>query len=351
MNSKERVYLTLNREQVDRIPTNFRATKEIIEKITCAHSTDYFGLLDHYRVDFREIVPPYIGPRQIQNADGTYVDMWGTLRSSPEKGSTVIDSPIKKLEDIEDIDRHQLPSADWFDFSNVGKFCSQFEHYAISTPGIHIEGYHGVFHILTYLVGMEDAMLYLGLKSDLVKKLIAKIMDFYVSYYERLFEAGKGKIDFIFYKDDFGTQQGLMISPNMFKDFFFSPIKRLADLAQSYNAKMILHSCGSVMDIIPDFIEAGIAVLDPIQVSSKNMDIRELKDRFGEKLTFHGGIDVQYLMPKGTIKEIKETVKTTIEVLGENGGYFFSPSHRLQSDTPIENVFALYEAAFEYGSR
>ncbi len=142
-----------------------------------------------------------------------------------------------------------------------------------------------------------------------------------------------------------------MISPKMFRDFFFTPIKKLADLAKSYNAKLILHSCGSVKDIIPDFIEAGVAVLDPIQVSSKNMEIRELKDRFGDSLTFHGGIDVQYLMPKGTIQEIKETVKNTIEVLGDNGGYFFSPSHRLQSDTPIENIFALYEAAFEYGSR
>jgi uroporphyrinogen decarboxylase len=173
-------------------------------------------------------------------------------------------------------------------------------------------------------------------------------MEFFKSYYEQLFEAAGGSIDFLFYKDDFGGQNNLLISPDMFKDFFQDNIKDLCDLAAGYGGKMILHSCGSIMKLIPDFIEAGAAVLDPIQVTAKGMDIRELKGRFGDKLVFHGGIDVQQLLPFGSLDQIRDQVKETIEVLGKGGGYFFSPSHRFQPDTPLENIVAMYDAAFDY---
>jgi len=191
-------------------------------------------------------------------------------------------------------------------------------------------------------------MLDLVVNPEPIKAAIHKIMEFFNGYYERLFESAESRIDFLFYKDDFGGQNNLLISPDMFKTFFYPNIKELSDLAAQYGAKVILHSCGSIMKLIPDFIEAGAAVLDPIQVTAKGMDIRELKTRFGEELVFHGGIDVQHLMPFGTVEEIQSKTKETIEILGKGGGYFFSPSHRFQPDTPIDNIVALYEAVFRY---
>ena len=100
--------------------------------------------------------------------------------------------------------------------------------------------------------------------------------------------------------------------------------------------------------MIPDFIDLGVKVLDPIQTSAKDMDIKILKERFGDKLTFHGAIDTQMDLPKSSSAEIRELVKKTIDVLGKGGGYFFSPSHRIQQDTPLENIIAMYETVNNY---
>ena len=159
-----------------------------------------------------------------------------------------------------------------------------FKSYALSSPGIHLEGYHGVFHQLTYLFGMEKAMMHLVERPDLVNAAITKIMDFFTEYYERLFKASEGMLDFIFYKDDFGGQQNLLISKPMFREYFAPNIRTLSQLAESKGAKLILHSCGAVMKLVPDFIEAGVAVLDPIQVTAKGMDIHELAREYGGPL-------------------------------------------------------------------
>ncbi len=353
MNSKERVMVTMAHEEADRIPINFRATDQIVQRLSKLMCSDYFGILNHYQVDFREVIPPYVGPRFQKAEDGSEIDMWGVGRKEliTETGRDVMISisPLKDANSPEEIKNHNWPKVEWFDFSQVKQVCNQFKEYAISTPGIHIEGYHGVFHLLTYLFGMEKAMLELVINPELIKAAVKEIMRFFTNYYQQLFKSAEGMIDFLFYKDDFGAQNSLLISPEAFKEFFYPNIKELSDLAANYGAKVIMHSCGSVIKIIPEFIEAGVAVLDPIQVTAKDMDIRELKSRFGEQLTFHGGIDVQRLMPFGTVEKIKANAKETIEILGKNGGYFFSPSHRFQPDTPIENIISLYEAALKYG--
>ena len=353
MNSKERVKITMDHKEADRIPINFRATDQIIRRMSSKLCSDYFGILNHYHVDFREVTPPYIGPILKKIEDGSEIDIWGVGRKEiiTEAARDVMISinPLKDAISPEEIKNHKWPQAEWFDFSVVKQMCQDFREYAISTPGIHIEGYHGVFHLLTYLFGMEKAMLYLVINPELLKVAVKEIMKFYTKYYERLFESAGGMIDFLFYKDDFGAQNNLLIGPDMFMEFFYPNIKELSDLAGNYGAKLMLHSCGSVIKLIPKFIEAGTVVLDPIQVTAKDMDIHELKRRFGEQLTFHGGIDVQHLMPFGSIDEIRIAAKETIETLGNKGGYFFCPSHRFQPNTPIENIIALYEAASEYG--
>ncbi len=351
MNSKERVMLTMSHQKADRVPINFRATDQIVQRLAKSMCSDYLGILYHYNVDFREIVPPYIGPKFLKAADGSEIDLWGVGRkiaiteSGNEERITI--NPLKDATTPDDIKKHNWPKAEWFDFSQVKSMCSDFKDYAISTPGLHIEGYHGVFHLLTYLIGMEKTMMDLAVNPELIQACIDEIMTFYSAYYVRLFESAGGIVDFLFYKDDFGSQNSLLISRKMFMKFFHPNIKDLSDLAANFGAKVILHSCGSVMKLIPDFISAGIAVLDPIQVTAKDMDIRELKRRFGQGLTFHGGIDVQHLMPFGSIEEIQAKTKETIDVLGENGGYFFSPSHRFQPDTPIEKIKTLYETVLE----
>lgn len=349
MNSKERVLMALNHQKPDRCPINYRAT-DIVTETMCKHyNTDYDGLLKHLNVDFREVIPPYIGAALKKLDDGTEIDIWGVGRQESiteiSRDVYVNYSPMSEVNSIEEVQNYNWPTADMFDFSQVEKMCDKFEGYAISTPGIHAEGYHGVFHLLTYLFGMEKAMLDLALNEAMIQEAIKHITKFLLDYYDNLLKSANGKIDFVFYKDDFGSQNSLLISRDMFMKFFAPSLKQLIDLADSYGATLILHSCGSVISLIPDFIDLGLKVLDPIQTSAKDMDIKVLKERFGDKLTFHGAIDTQVTLPKSTSSEITDIVKETIDILGKDGGYFFSPSHRIQQDTPLENIIAMFETA------
>ena len=353
MDSRERTAITMEHQKPDRMPINFRAVDAVIEKLQVKYGVNYEGLLRHWHVDFREIVPPYIGPKLPVTDDGLEIDIWGVGRSMVEHADggrdvMVTFNPLKDADSIEDINNHQWPKAEWFDFAAVPSICKPYAGFALSTPGIHMEGYHGVFHLLTYLFGMEKGIMHLAARPDLVRIATKKIMDFFVEYYDRFFKFADGEIDLLFYKDDFGTQNNLMISRKMFQDFFLADIKKLCELATSYNVKFIQHSCGAVFDIIPDFIEAGVAVLDPIQITAKGMDPVKLKNSFGSDLVFHGGIDTQHLMPFGSVDEVKSKTRKVVEVLGEGGGYFFSPSHRFQADTPIENIVAAYKVVEEF---
>jgi len=352
MNSRERVMMALEHKETDRVPINFRATDEILTAVCKRLGLDYNGLLEHFQVDFREIIPPYVGPELKLLPDGSTPDIWGVGRTEVvteiSRDVMVTYNPLKDVNDPSEIDDYPWPTAKLYDFSKIPEMCEKYDGYAISTAGIHAEGYHGVFHQLTYLFGMEKVMMDFVLNEELIQKTIDKIMSYFLDYYRSLFEAGKGKIDFLFFKDDFGTQTSLLVSRDMFCKYFKPTLARLVDLCNEYDVKFILHSCGSVQGLIPDFIEVGVKVLDPIQITAKDMDISVLKEKYGDKLTFHGAIDTQKLLPNGTPEEVKNTVVSTIDVLGKNGGYFFSPSHRLQQDTPIDNVIAMHEAAIQY---
>ena len=120
--------------------------------------------------------------------------------------------------------------------------------------------------------------------------------------------------------------------PQIFKDLY---VKFFIEVKKNFDVEIFFHSCGSIQELIPELVDVGVTILDPIQVSAKNMDIEVIKRRFGNQLTFHGGIDVQ----------LRKNVRNSIEVLGENGGYILAPTHNIQFDTKIENILAMYEEA------
>jgi len=353
LDSRERVAITLAHEVPDRMPINFRAVDAVCENLQRRLGVDYEGLLRHWNVDFREVIPPYIGPALAARDDGVEMDIWGVGRSvvmHPDGGRDVMVTynPLADAETETDVRNHHWPKADWFDFSAVPGICNRYKGYALSSKGIHAEGWHGVFHMLTYLFGMEKGIMYLAARPDLIKVATTEILKFFDDYYTRLFEVGNGDIDLLFYKDDFGSQNNLLISQKMVRDFFMPGTKQLCDLCTAHDVSFIQHSCGAVYKIIPDFIEAGVKVLDPIQVTARGMDVAELKKDFGADLVFHGGIDTQKLMPFGTVEEVRSETRHVIEVLGKDGGYFFSPAHRIQADTPIENIIAAYNVVEEF---
>jgi uroporphyrinogen decarboxylase len=159
-----------------------------------------------------------------------------------------------------------------------------------------------------------------------------------------------GYVQVVAQGDDLGTQRGPWISPAMYRKLIKPHHKRLYDFIHSRtDAKVFMHSCGSVYDLIPDLIEVGVEVLNPIQRSAAKMDITNLKREFGKDLTFWGGgIDVQQVLPYATPDQIKAETHQSMDVLGKDGGYMFCAAHNIQPDVTPDRFDAMYQAALNY---
>jgi len=201
----------------------------------------------------------------------------------------------------------------------------------------------------TYLRGMEQTLMDLAADPEMAHAIIGRIRAFYLAYLERLLEASQGKIDIIVTGDDFGVQNGLFISAEMWDTYLREGFAAYIDLVHSYRVKVMHHSCGAVRPLIPRLIACGLDILQSLQPDARDMVPEEPKAELGHALAFQGGISVQRTMPYGTPEEIRVQVRRLAEVMGKGGGYIFCTAHNLQADTPVENVVALVEGYGEFG--
>ncbi|GAP39669.1 uroporphyrinogen decarboxylase family protein [Flexilinea flocculi] len=150
---------------------------------------------------------------------------------------------------------------------------------------------------------------------------------------------------------DFGAQNNCFISPKAFRSMYKPFMIEINHWIHTHTTwKTFIHTCGSIMPLIPDIIEAGFDILNPVQISAVNMDPQELKNRFGDQITFWGGgIDTQRVLPFGTAEEVRQQVQRNIEIFGKGGGYVFNPIHNVQSKVPVENLLAMYETVKKFG--
>jgi len=184
---------------------------------------------------------------------------------------------------------------------------------------------------------------------ELIAALAEAILGFQVPLIENMMQAGGGRIDFFRIGDDYGTQRGLLLSPAMYRQHFQSSLRTMSEVARRHGAFYYHHACGAVRQLIPDLIETGVDVLDPIQVKAAGMDPAELKAEFGDRLCFSGGVDEQELLPHGTPEDVRRGVHALCDAMAPGGGFFIGPTHNFQDDIPTENIVALYEAAREWG--
>lgn len=318
MTSKDRVLTAMNHEEPDRIPMDYWAWKEVNDKLQTRLSLkDYDELLEYLGIDLRTIRAPYIGKD----------DPWAGL---------------KKAKTVEELEKCQLPDPDMFNYSNIEQLCDKYSYYAIMSGA-----WSPVFCTASALIGMENLMIKTYEEPEYVKLFLEKITDLFFEQSVRTFEAGKGKIDIFFLGDDYGTQLDLIMSAKMWDEFYAPQIGRLFNLAKDFGIKVMLHSCGSVSKLIPRLIELGMYALDPIQVRASNMEPEMLKAKFGDSITFHGGLDTQYILPFGTVEDIRAETRRLIEIFGRNGGYILAPSQEFLPDIPLDNILAMYEVGRE----
>jgi uroporphyrinogen decarboxylase len=184
---------------------------------------------------------------------------------------------------------------------------------------------------------------------DIVECIRDHVVNYFLEYNPKVFEAGSDEIDMFMMGDDMGGQRGPLISVEMWRKYFRDAFRKYCEIAHKYGLKVMYHTCGDVYQLIPEFIENGLDCLQSLQPQATNMDIKRLKKEFGKDLSFQGGMDIQQVLPLGTPEDVKKMVRYAAENAKRGGGYIFGTSHNIQADTAMENVVALFEAYHEYG--
>ncbi len=363
MNPRKRVLTAINHQEPDRVPVDYWATPETDNKLHRHFNTKTRNqLFEKLNVDIRYVKPIYKGGKFEEHADGSlhrkgesgeYIDIWGVVRKYVSLGETsyleVQKSPLEGATTVGEIEKYNFPGPDDFDYQSVERSCKGYENYAVICTGDRLTTRASIFKLAMYLRRMDKLLMDLALNPKFAQALIDKLLEFHLEHNRRTFAESADKIDIFMLGDDFGAQDGPLISLEMFRKFFKPALKKLIDLGHRFNLKVMLHSCGGIKPLIPDLIEIGLDVLNPIQTKAKDMDPKKLKKEFGKDLSFHGSVDVQHVLPFGTIKEVEEEVKQCIDALAPRGGFILAPAHNIQPDVPIENILALYNTARKFG--
>ena len=277
----------------------------------------------------RDLIPPH--------PDNKYLyDNFGTPWIKNTTGVMYTGHPIKDK---------NLDSIEWPNPDKPGIFDHLTDDLEQNRDDYYLVGLqHLTVHERSYLlVGYENFMMYMATDPDFVGELMDRITDFHVGLAKRFVELG---LDAVRTGDDFGTQLGMQVEPNLWRKLYKPRLARMWQVYKDAGITVMHHSCGCVEPVIGDMIEIGLEVLHPVQPLA--MDVDELARKYGDKVTFHGGIDTQQLLPFGTPQQVKDAVKHCIHTLGANGRYVIAPSQEIMNDVPTANIIALIEAIKEY---
>ena len=244
---------------------------------------------------------------------------------------------------VKEIENFDWPNPEYLDFSDV---LARMD--AARKNGLAVFG--GPWTYISSLAcdffGMEDLFIKMYSNPEIVEAAIDGMVNFYLSANKKFFDIAADKLDVFFFASDLGSQENLLLSPEMFKEFFLPGFRKIVNQAKSYGLKVMLHSCGSVEKIIPEFINIGIDALHPLQAKARDMDAQTLSSKYKNDLVFVGGVDTQDLLPFGTPAQIKEEVRRLKKLFGAR--YVVSPSHEaLLPNVSPENMLAMRDAAME----
>jgi uroporphyrinogen decarboxylase len=370
MTARQRVLAALAHREPDRVPLDFMGTASGMTEGA------YFGLLRHlglegegreFRrgesvryydvrvlevlgVDFRRVwLRPPENWAPPPTPTGISIDEWGMKRSRMGDISPFINAPL------EDASVHDLAAYPWprpEDPGRVRGLQQEARHlrrsgdWAISARA----PLHGMFDLAGRLRGVERFMIDLLLDKRFAEALIGRIKDLQLGFYSQLLDAVGPVVDMVETSDDFGTQTGLLISPELFREMFAPARRELNDLIQSKapQARIFFHSDGAISKIIPDLIDMGVEVLNPVEPDVPGNQPGVLKERFGQQLTFHGHLDMKGAMRR-SLADVRAEVRRAINGMAQGGGYILAPTNHLQPDVPPGNLIEAYRCARDYG--
>ena len=348
---RQRVLTALDHRQPDRVPLDFWAVPE-----TCAALRDYLGVetdeqvLRLLGVDCRLVAPDYVGPAPRTQADGTYFDAWGTHRRRVANDFGVYDEyasyPLAHAQTLADVETWD----GWPDPAHWDTATLKDKILAINSPLPYHVRYEvgGIFEWSWALYGLDRFLIDLKRRPQVPCAIMDCFTELYIANVTRVLEASDGLMDMVYTYDDVGIQNGLMMSPQMWRNHILPRHQRLNAAIRRYPTRIMYHSCGAIYPLIAALADdMGIDVLNPLQPRAAGMDMARIKKEFGARLAFHGGIDIQHTLPYGSPQAVQAEVRERCEILGQGGGYICASAHYIQADTPLENILALYTARRE----
>ncbi len=353
MTSRERVLTAFARQEPDRVPLDYAANPGIDKRLKVhfrLKDGDDEGLLQALGTDFRYTYRPnYIGPKLFEDKPGCIVNEWaGYCRwIKHETGGywDYCDFPLKDAA-LEEIEQWPMPSPDQYDYTGFAAECRRLRDYAVVVGG---QGIPDIINGAGMVRTMEQTLLDMALEEPAFLRYVERRLNVHLEVLARALEMVKKDAAVFYMGEDLGTQRGPSISLEMYRKLLKPWHKKFVDLARHHGLPVMIHSCGSSSWAFEDFIEMGIGVIDTLQPEAKDMSPRCLKDTFGDRLAFHGCISTAGPLACGTVKDVEDNVRETLEIMMPGGGYALAPTHYMQDNTPTENVVAMYETARAFG--
>jgi uroporphyrinogen decarboxylase len=381
MNPRERVVSALNHQEPDRIPIDLGGSicssihqeayvdlkkhlgmdVEEIELVDYVQQLPYLDekLLERFGVDFRMVqLPAATAPGLNVFEEGDYyafVDRWGSKLHMPKDGGLYfdwVDFPIKEAT-MEALDNYTWPQPDPPAYN--AQLREQARHlyentdYALVGSAV-IGG--GIFEQPARTMGLENFLMALVTEPRFADRLMDQITEVYIESCNNYLEQVGEYLQVFTYWDDVSGQDGWLISPDIYRKMIKPKQRRLLEAIRSKtDAKVYYHGCGAVYDLIPDLIELGFDILNPVQVSARGMDTKRLKQAYGQDIVFWGGgVDTQRALPFGTPADVADEVKRRIDDLAPGGGFVFAAVHNIQALVPPENIVTMFDTALEHGT-
>jgi len=343
MTARERVLMALAHERPDRTPCDFWAEEPAWNRLL-AHTghANKEALLQDLPVDVRHLNAEVPAERAV--APGVFQNFWGErYRYEPTPWGPLradVAGALRGARSRAELERFAWPTVDELDHRRLRDSTRQLDSYAL------VYGFADVWERPALVRGWAEFMVDLAERPDWCHFLCRTFTDFYLEDYTRAAETTNGRIDLYLLISDLGTQRGPLLSPAMFREFVAPYLKEMIDHIHRLGARVMYHTCGAIHPFIPELIALGVDVLDPIQPAGPQMTPERLAADFGGRLCFHGGIDMQRLLPFASPAEVRAAARHYADVLGRHGGYILSPAHLFQPDVPPENILAMYEAVW-----
>ena len=371
---RERFLKTLNHEEPDRVPIDLGSVGGGITDVAYSRVKEYLGIkgdegttytttlsvsqfdervLQALNVDVRRVGlrGSKRRPGKVEQADGSWADEWGIFYRKAGYYNQIVKNPLRNAT-VADLGRYPWPDAG--DPSLVEGLVAQarnlYEKTNFALSAKSVSG--GIFQTCCRLRSMEQFLMDMLIDKPFARELLSRVEESVLTLTDALLTAAGPYVQMVETQDDLGTQRAPLISPGLYREMIQPCHAKLSALIKKKTdgkAKVFLHSDGSIFDVLPDVIDAGVEVLNPLQPHAAKMDPKGLKAAFGDKLIFHGGLDQQQTIPFGTPEEAAEDVRRVIKALAPGGGYIFAPCHNLQPDVPPENIIAIYREAEEFG--